>query len=368
MSRVLLAIKGLGRGGAEQLVLSYARHLDRSRFEVEVAYLLPWKDALVSEIDGEGVAVHCLDGASGVGWIARLKRLVRDRRIDLTHVHSPYVAIGARLGLSRDMPLVYTEHNVWDRYHRATYWGNLLTFPRNDFVFAVSNHVRDSVRYPSVLARRAMPPLVTLYHGPDPAEVRAASETNPKSVRRELGIPPGTPVVGTVANLKAHKGQEYLLRAARIVTAEIPETRFVVVGQGPMEPLLRRRARELGLDGEVIFAGFREDALRLTNSFDLFVLPSLQEGLSIALIEAMALRKAVVVTSVGGLPEVVEDGIHGSVVPPRDHVALAESIVRLLRDEGLRSSFGEASHERARAFDIRRAVTQVGDVYQMLLQ
>jgi glycosyltransferase involved in cell wall biosynthesis len=213
-----------------------------------------------------------------------------------------------------------------------------------------------------------MPPLVTLYHGPDPAEVRAASETNPKSVRRELGIPPGTPVVGTVANLKAHKGQEYLLRAARIVTAEIPETRFVVVGQGPMEPLLRRRARELGLDGEVIFAGFREDALRLTNSFDLFVLPSLQEGLSIALIEAMALRKAVVVTSVGGLPEVVEDGIHGSVVPPRDHVALAESIVRLLRDEGLRSSFGEASHERARAFDIRRAVTQVGDVYQMLLQ
>lgn len=368
MNRVLLAIKGLGRGGAEQLVLSYARHLDRARYEVEVAYLLPWKDALVTELQSEGVAVHCLGGSVEFGWVTRLKRLVRERRIDLTHVHSPYVAIGARLALSRRMPLVYTEHNVWDRYHRATYWGNLLTFPRNDYVFAVSNHVRESIRYPWFVPYRTVPPLESLYHGPDREAVREASESDPASVRRELDIPPGAPVVGSVANLKAHKGHEYLLRAACIVKEEIPGTRFVLVGRGPMEALLRRRVHELRLDEEIIFAGFREDALKLTNCFDVFVLPSLHEGLSIALIEAMALGKPAIVTSVGGLPEVVEDGIHGNVIPPRDPVVLADAIVRLLRDDALRKSFGVASRERARAFDVEQAVARVGDVYGRLLQ
>jgi glycosyltransferase involved in cell wall biosynthesis len=266
------------------------------------------------------------------------------------------------------MPLVYTEHNVWDRYHRATYWGNLLTFPRNDYVFAVSNHVQESIRYPWFVAHRTMPPLESLYHGPDRVAVYAASKSDPIGVRNELDIPPGVPVVGTVANLKSHKGHEYLLRAACIVKSEIPGTRFVLVGRGPMEALLRRRVHELRLDEEVIFAGFREDALRLTNCFDVFALPSLHEGLSIALIEAMALGKPAIVTSVGGLPEVVEDGTQGSVVPPRDPVALADAIVRMLRDDALRKSFGIASRERARAFDVEQAVSRVGDVYGELLQ
>jgi glycosyltransferase involved in cell wall biosynthesis len=367
MSRILLTIKGLGRGGAEQLLVSFARHLDRSRYEVEVAYLLPWKDALVGELRREGIVVHCLNGATGAGWTSRLRRMVRDRRIDLVHIHSPYVAIGSRVALPRGLPLVYTEHNLWERYHRATYWGNLLTYPRNDQVFAVSAHVRDSIRYPSWLGFRTVPPLETLYHGPDPAALRAASQTDPAEVLRELGIPAGVPVVGTVANLKAHKGHEYLLDAARTVKAVMPETRFVVVGQGPMENLLRRRAAELGLNGHVVFTGYREDALRIANTFDLFVLASIQEGLSIALIEAMALGKSSVVTAVGGLPEVVEDGLQGIVVPARNPDSLADAIVRMLRDDHLRNSFGLAARERARDFDIRHAVDRVDRAYQDLL-
>lgn len=212
MKRVLLLIKGLGRGGAEQLLVNAAPYLDRSRWGYEVAYLLPWKDALVPELRNAGLPVHCL--GRGPAWLERLRAVVRDRGIDLVHVHSPVPAIGARVALRRGRGprVVYTEHNVWERYHRATYWGNLLTFPRNDHVFAVAEHVRASISYPAPLHRRPMPPLETLYQGVDPASF--GEPGSPGEVLEELGIPVGVPVVGTVANFKAHKAHYYLLDAA----------------------------------------------------------------------------------------------------------------------------------------------------------
>lgn len=365
MNRVLLLIKGLGRGGAEQLLVGAARYADGSRFRYEVAYLLPWKRALVNEVEALGVPVHCLEGARGVAWAGRLRRLVRGRGIDLVHAHSPYPAILARLVLPRRIPIVYTEHNVWSRYRLPTYWGNALTYPRNDRVFAVADHVRRSVRYPPGLRFLRMPPVETLYHGLDPALLSGGA--SPDGVREDLGIPERVPVVGTVANLKAHKGHRHLLEAAARVRMAVPEARFVLVGQGPMEDELRRRARELGLDGNVVFAGYREDALRVAAAFDLFVLPSTHEGLPIALVEAMALGKPAVVTAVGGVPEVVEDGAHGLVVPPGDPGALARAIVTLLRDARLRERLGAGARRRAADFDIRRAVRRMEQVYEELL-
>lgn len=364
--RILLLIKGLGRGGAEQLLASAAPHFDTSRFAYEAAYLLPWKSALVAVLERAGVPVVCLRGARGVGWIGRLRSLVPRRRIDLVHVHSPYAAIGARLALRRRHPrLVYTEHNVWARYHAATFWGNALTFPRNDHVFAVSQHVRASIAYPRAVGFLRMPPVEMLYHGIDTAAVDSWASTD--GTRAELGIPPDAPVVGTVANFKAHKAHDVLLQAAAEVRRAVPDVRFVLVGTGLLEADLRRQAMSLGLGGTVVFAGFREDAPRVASTFDVFALPSTYEGLSIALLEAMALGRAPVVTRVGGLSEVVEDGEHGLVVPPGDPRALAQGLVRLLGDRTLRERLGEAARRRAMEFDIRRAVSRMEDVYEDLL-
>jgi glycosyltransferase involved in cell wall biosynthesis len=365
-NHVLFLIKGLGRGGAEQLIASSVRHLDRARFEYEVAYLLPWKNALVPELEDAGIPVHCLKGARGTGWLSRLRSLARDRRIDLVHVHSPYAAIGARLAFPRKGPrMVYTEHNVWARYHRATYWGNVLTFPRNDYVFAVSDQVRRSIRYPSGLRSRRVPPLETRYYGVDAAAM--AGPWPADGVRTEFGIGDGAPIVGTVANFKVAKGHPYLLQAAARVRREVPDVRFVLVGQGPLEDEMRRQARALSLDGSVIFAGFREDVPRLMRAFDVLAVPSLHDGLSISLLEAMALGTPPVVTRAGGNPEVVEDGRHGLVVEPADPGALADAIVSLLRDRSLRDRLGEAARRRAGDFDIRAAVHRVEEVYQELL-
>jgi glycosyltransferase involved in cell wall biosynthesis len=367
MKRVLHLIKGLARGGAEQLLLSQAPYVDGSRFEYQVAYLLPDHNAMVGNLQAAGLPVTCLDGARGVAWIGRLRRLVTERGIDLIHDHSPYVAIGTRLGMrGRSRPrFVYTEHNVWESYHRATYWGNLITYGRSDHVFAVSDHVLRSIHYPWPFRFLRMPPVETLYHGVDPASLRRWPSAD--GVRRELGIPEDAPMVCTVANFRPSKGHAVLLNAAVKVRRAVPEVRFVLVGLGPLEVEIRRQARDLGLEETVIFAGAREDAPRVAGACDVFALSSIHEGLAIALIEAMALGRPAVVTKVGGLTEVVEHGKQALVVEPRDPEALADAIVSLLTDVKLRQQLGMAARQRAEHFDIRKAVRRIEEVYAELL-
>ena len=368
MKRILVLIKGLGRGGAEQLLVSAAPYRDAARFDYEVAYLLPEKDALVGELEELGIRVHCL-GGTRPAWIARLRKLVRDRDVDLVHVHLAYTAVGARLGLVRTgVPLVCTEHIVWESHHLVTYWANLLTFPRNDHVFTVSERVRRSIRYPGALRFLPRPPVETLYHGLDPAAVaRWAGKDGVHRIRRELGVAADAPTVVTVANFKAHKGYEFLLQAAARVRLEIPDVRFVLVGQGPLEAEVRSEVHRHRLDGTVVFAGYRSDVPLIVSACDVFALASLHEGLSIALLEAMAVGTPPVVTDAGGSAEVVAGGENGLVVPPRDPDALATAIGSLLRDSELRGQLGRAAQERAESFDIRTSVRRAEAVYERLL-
>jgi glycosyltransferase involved in cell wall biosynthesis len=210
-----------------------------------------------------------------------------------------------------------------------------------------------------------MPPVETLYHGLDPAAVRGWQSSD--GIREELGIPEEAPVVGMVGNIRAGKGHRILLEAAVRVRRIIPDVRFVLVGHGPLESQMRRRAREMDLEGTVVFAGARDDAPRVAGTFDLFALPSQSEGLAIALIEAMALGIPAVVTRVGGLTEVIDHGKQGLVVKAGDPDAFAEAILVMLQDAGLRRTLGEAARARAEQFDIRKAVRRHEEVYSELL-
>jgi glycosyltransferase involved in cell wall biosynthesis len=367
MKRILILIKTLGWGGAERLVVNSARHVDRSLFALEIAYVDSAYGALVPYIESQAIPVHCLNGGKGLRWINSLRRLVAERETDLVHAHLPVAGIGARIALAGkpSVPLVYTEHAIWSSYSRTTYWANAVTFPRNDFVFAVADHVRDSIDYPWAHRIGRLPPIETLYHGPDTNEVHRLADSC--AVRSELGVPDDAPLVGTVGNLRQEKGHDHLLTAAIHVKKRLPDARFVLVGSGPEESRLIERARRLEIDSSVIFTGYREDALRISSAFDLFVLPSLSEGLSIALVEAMSLGKASVVSRTGGLIEVVRDNEHALLVSPGDPLELAEAIVRLLRDDAQRERLGNAALQRSRDFDIRKAVVRMEEVYEELL-
>jgi glycosyltransferase involved in cell wall biosynthesis len=144
------------------------------------------------------------------------------------------------------------------------------------------------------------------------------------------------------------------------------DVRFVLVGGGPLQEGIRRQARELGIEGSVVFAGFRPDALRVMRTFDLYAMASVYEGLPQALIEATALGCPVVATRVGGVTAVVEEGENGFIVDARDPDAQADRITALLDDASLRQRFGEAARAKASSFDVRSAVRRIEQVYAEL--
>src|SRR5262245_32057458 len=228
MKRVLIIIKGLGRGGAEQLLVNAAPHLDATRFEYECAYALPDKDQLAPELEKAGVPVVCLGAGTTASWIRGLRTHVRRTRPDLIHAHSPSVAAAARVMPRRGARMVYTEHNVWPSYHPVTALANLATYPSNDHVFAVSAEVSASIRYPAWLGFRRMPPVETLHHGIDAASV--STWGGPDGVRAEFGIPVGAPLIATIGSFKPQKDHPNLLRAMVQVRREIPDARLILVG------------------------------------------------------------------------------------------------------------------------------------------
>ncbi len=359
---VLMLAKGLGRGGTERLLCGTVRLLDPAAYRVEVAYLLPWKDALVPEVEAAGVPVHCLDAphATSVAWLGRLRRLVRERDIALVHTHMPAPAVAARLALPGRRPaFVHSEHNLWDRYRPATRAANRLTYGRNAAVIAVSEAVARSVG-----GARPVPEVVV--HG---VEAPTGPPGDPAAARARLGLAHPAdggqgPVVGTVGNFTAKKDHATLVRAlARLG----PEVRLVLVGLGPLEEELRALVAREGLGGRVTFAGSRDDVAALLPAFDVFALSSRYEGLPIALLEAMAAGRACVATAVGGVPEVIEDGADGVLVAPGDPEALAGALAALLDDPARRARLGARAAARAEDFRLDAAVARIEAVYDRVL-
>lgn len=359
--RVLWLAKGLGRGGAERLVVDAAHLIDRSRFEVHVAYLLPHKDLLVEEIRPAVSQVVCLGrGARDPLWPWRLRRYVADEQIELIHSHSPLPGALARMVIGRDPLLVHTEHNMWDRYHWATRAANAATFRRNRAVIAVSDGVAGSID--RRFLRGGVEPQVVI-HGTS-ARRTHRGEVARNEARNALGLDQSAFVAGSVGNFTAKKDHATMLEAFATVRLAEPTARLVMIGSGPLEAELRQRADQPDLAGSVLFTGTRNDVERLLPSFDVFVMSSRYEGLPIALLEAMSTGIAPVATRVGGIPEVVLDGENGRLVDPGDPAALASAMIDLAGDPDERQRLGTAAIVASAACDLESAVRFLEDLYE----
>ena len=366
-ARILLLIKGLGVGGAERLLEASLPYLDRGRFDYHIAYLLPWKNALVPAFESARVPVHCL----GMRFPAdprplqRLIGLLRRERIDLVHAHLPVAGVCARIAARWvGVPhVVYTEHNVPDRYALPTRILNRRTYRMNTLVIAVSDEVRRAVE-PYANGR---PAIVTVQNAVD-AGALAALPVERDAVRREFGLSPDALLVTTVGNMTPKKGHTHLLAAAVQVLAKYPTARFLLVGLGPLAGELKAEAGKLGLDGRFVFTGFRSDAVRLVAASDVFVLSSLHEGLPIALLEAMALGKPSVVTRVGGVPEATDES-SSVLVPSGDPGALAAGIGGLLASDDARARMGAQARAKSQArYGVPQMVRSLEEIYAGLLQ
>jgi glycosyltransferase involved in cell wall biosynthesis len=293
---------------------------------------------------------------SPAAWLG-LRRLLARERPDAVQLHDPHALACGVLAArgARRVPLVATRrvdfalHGRWSRWK----YGSAAR------VVAVSDAIRSVLVRDGLAAER----LRVVYEGvrdrPPGVGGREALAT--------LGVPLGAPVIGNVAALTDHKDHATLLRAARLVLDRAPHARFVVVGEGELRPRLLALHGELGLGESCLLPGFRDDLDRLLPAFSIFCLSSHMEGLGTSLLDAMAFARPVVATRAGGIPEAVEDGVTGRLVPPRDPSALAAALLELLGDEARRDAMGRAGRRRfEERFTAERMVEATLAVYAEL--
>lgn len=366
--KILVLIKSLGLGGAERLIVDSLPYLNREQFEYEFAYMLPWKDFLVPTISKAGFSVHCLSMQKTWHFLLmqrRLQKLIREHRFDLIHADLPVTGILARLmGRRYGIPVIYTEHNLQERYHPLTRRANALTFGWNDCVLAVSEEVATSINRFGLGKKTKVK---TLLNGVPVEQVRAEAG-NVNALREEFCIPKNNLVVGTVAVFRRQKRLQDWLEVASRVTKQQKNVTFLLVGHGPEEAMLRSKIRELRIEDHVVMPGFRPDGRRVMALMDVFLMTSEFEGLPMALLEAMALSKPVVATSVGGIPEVVKNGDEGFLTLVGAVDELAECTTKLLANPQLRRRMGERGAAKVEErFHIKHRVKFIEALYWEVL-
>ena len=290
----------------------------------------------------------------------RLSRAIKELKPDIVHAHDPHGVAMAALALSMSTQ-PKRARLVAARRVDFRLKGNALSrwkYGQVDRFICASEAIRKILLADGVAPSRA----VTVHEGIDLGHVAAAP---PANLHEELWLPHGSPIVGNVAALVPHKGQRHFVEAAALVVREVPDARFVIAGEGELRPTLEHLIKHLNLEKHVMLAGFRPDVLSVHKAFDIFVMSSITEGLGTSLLDAMACGRPIVATTAGGMPEVVQDGKTGILVPPRNDQAMADAIVKLLKDPGLRERMGAAGLARANAeFSAERMVADTLKVYE----
>lgn len=385
MLRIAHVIESLGRGGAERLLADLCKRLDGGGFESRVFYLFP-NHALRAEIESLGIACECLelrhawDISRGVGLLAKRLRAFNP---DIVHTTLQKADMFGRLAAHRAgvkhilstlhecpynpevfidnpalNPLKYALIKQVDRFTAQHY---------NEHFIVVSDFTKQMLqRYFAIADSR----ITRIYSGVDLSAGENPDAGLLKELRSEFNLLPENIVLVNVARLAPQKGQRYLLEAMKRVHRDLPQVKLLIRGEGPLRKAWKSFIAEHELGSCVQLVEGRSthrEVLHLMALADIFVFPSLFEGLGIAALEAMARGLPCIASSVGPLPEVVEHGKTGLLVPPRDPAALAEAIAALSRDPHRRLAMGKAARMRAQAiFDIRETASRVGELYRSL--
>jgi glycosyltransferase involved in cell wall biosynthesis len=360
------------QGGAERLAIELAVRLDRERFAPAVC-VTRWAPEWHHPLDDPGLEALRAAGVPVIGlkrygkldvrpW-RRFVGMLRSGRVGVLHAHKFGSNVwAALLGPLAGVPAVVAHEHTW------SYEGQVarrlldrhVVARGADVVIAVSREDRRRmIEIEGIPAERIryIPNGVAPFPGGDGARVR-----------RELGIGEDVPLVGAVGSLRAQKAFEVLIEAAALLRDRRPDVRVVIAGGGDEEPRLRAHIAALGVGGTVTLLGHRTDVPDVLAALDVAVNCSDFEGQPLALLEAMDAALPIVATRVGGVPDLIEDGVHGLLVPRRDPAALATAIERHLADRKAAEAMGRRARERRRsAFDIDTTVRRVEALYEELL-
>ena len=367
MARVGFVLHVMQVAGAEVLVAETIRRL-AGRI-APVIFCLDAVGALGERLQAEGVEVVCLGRRPGrdlrVAW--RLARELRARSIEVVHAHqyAPffYAALAKGMLFPRQPRLIFTEHgrhfpDVVSRLRRIA--NRAVLHRMADAVNACCAFSAESLDHVDGFPVRR---IEVIENGIELSRYGPAEDRN--ALRRRLGLEPGRRYVAMVARFHPVKDHAMLLHAFAQAAAVRPDVDLLLVGDGPLRSELEALTERLGISGRVRFLGVRSDVADLLRAVNVFALTSVSEAASLTLLEAMASRLPVVVTAVGGNPEIVRDGLEGLLVPRGDAAAAAAAFVRLLDDPPAAARMGEAG--RARVED-RYQLSRTIDAYEQLYQ
>jgi glycosyltransferase involved in cell wall biosynthesis len=271
----------------------------------------------------------------------KLSRIIRQFKPEIVHAHDPHAVAMAGLALSFNAPTPCPRLVASRRvdFHLQKHSFSKWKYRQVDLFLSASAAIRDVLVHDGIPANQ----IVVVHDGIDVGKIGRLPAAD---IHAEFWLPHGVPVLVNVGALVPHKGQKFLVQSMPQVLHDVPEAHLIIFGEGELRPALERQIRELHLEKHVLLPGFRPDVLQLTKSADLFVMSSVTEGLGSTVLDAMAMKLAVVGTHAGGIPEAVVDGRTGLLVPPGHAAELASAIVRLLKDPARRARFGQAGLAR----------------------
>lgn len=370
-TKILYLITTFSVGGAEMHLLSLVKGLPKDKYDITVAFLKEEAQearSLVPDFKALGVKVVDLKMKSrfDIVTLLRLYRLMRKGKFQILHTHLFRADLfGLPIGKLAGVPvLVSTVHNTED------FFSNPLIgfFLRQSYNFAhkiitISTAVKETLVKDIGVA---LDKIAIIYYGLEIENSHREKTALETDIRQKLGIEKQVPLIGTVGRLAVQKGHRYLIEAFPSVKEEFPNAKLLIVGhddEGLRENLEGLIAR-LGLEGEVFLPGYIDGA-SVMNSIEVFVLPSLWEGLGLVLLEAMAAGKPIVASRVSAIPEIVIDGETGVLIPPKNPKALADAIISMLRDPERSREMGRKGQERlVREFSVDKMVSETEKVYK----
>ncbi len=349
-------------GGAQEHVFNLVNRLDPDFYDVSVVSLSP--GSAVRKLQRAGFEVTVLDEPDDVIATATLAAHLAEARPDVVHNHmfrAEIVGTKASIAIAtaghRRPWIISTVHSSRVRSGEDQEQLRRLT-PSIDRLVMVSRAIERKVLDEGRLGAER----VLIYNGVDLD--RLDHQEPCCTLREEYGMDPDAAIVGVVGRLELEKGHPTLLEAWPLVLGRVPSAYLLIVGEGSRQDALREIAREQGVERHVIFTGRRDDIAAVTAALDVAVLPSYREAQGLTILEAMAMSRPVVASNVGGIPEMIEDGVTGLLVPPHDPPALASAISRLLLDHPYADTLARAGHQLVHdRFCVQRMVNAVQELY-----
>ena len=334
--------------------------LNEGPFRIVVGLFRPgW---LQKECEALGVRTYVmpLAGRFYLQWFRACLRLLRKERVALIHAHEfSAIVCGWIVATVAGVPMVATVHGknyFWEKLRRRVVY-RLVS--RRGTLIAVSQDLKRFVCDKVGIAEKRVD---VIYNGV--ATTKTVTDEDTQKCKAEIGVSECYPVLGVVGSLYPVKGHRFLLEAMPEILRRCPKAMLLVIGRGELEAALKEQVEQLAIGGNVKFLGMRQDVPRLLSVLDAFVLPSLSEGLSLALLEAMVSGKPVVATRVGGNPELIDHGRTGFLVQPEDARELAANLVTLLSDPEMMQELGRQGAERVRQrFSMEQMVDRYRDLY-----